>query len=299
MRSVRATRSRSRRQPGPFARSRRPACGSTRSRCRVPRCGRAASASYDLGPPRARVRAADRAAARADVQELKSKSRSKSTAPTPTVTVSHPGRDHRRRAAGSARRPRRARSSSGTPRHHHPSAGAAPPHRLRVAAGIVNDRKAEPLVRKRGTTAFMQAGGKIEQGEAHWMPCAANSARRSALELDARPQAEYRQLPRGPRERTGTVISTPKTVQTHRRRGRRDGRDRGDPLGSKTANPPGSGTRATDARHGAAAVGGAAVDAVLRLGAPRGGARRPSIDTSAGPTSTRGPGRRMRVWGRR
>ena len=46
---------------------------------------------------------------------------------------------------------------------------APPPQRptaLRVAAGIVTDAEGRTLlVRKRGTTAFMQAGGKIEQGE--------------------------------------------------------------------------------------------------------------------------------------
>ncbi len=46
---------------------------------------------------------------------------------------------------------------------------APPPQRptaLRVAAGIVTDADGRTLlVRKRGTTAFMQAGGKIEQGE--------------------------------------------------------------------------------------------------------------------------------------
>ena len=40
------------------------------------------------------------------------------------------------------------------------------PTALRVAAGIVTDAEGRTLlVRKRGTTAFMQAGGKIEQGE--------------------------------------------------------------------------------------------------------------------------------------
>ena len=37
---------------------------------------------------------------------------------------------------------------------------------LRVAAGILTDADGRTLlVRKRGTTSFMQAGGKIEQGE--------------------------------------------------------------------------------------------------------------------------------------
>lgn len=48
-------------------------------------------------------------------------------------------------------------------------ASAPPPRRqsvLRVAAGIITDAAGRTLlVRKRGTTAFMQAGGKIEAGE--------------------------------------------------------------------------------------------------------------------------------------
>jgi DNA polymerase III epsilon subunit-like protein/8-oxo-dGTP pyrophosphatase MutT (NUDIX family) len=48
-------------------------------------------------------------------------------------------------------------------------AAAPPPQRptvLRVAAGILTDSDGRTLlVRKRGTTSFMQAGGKIEQGE--------------------------------------------------------------------------------------------------------------------------------------
>lgn len=47
-----------------------------------------------------------------------------------------------------------------------PVAPAARPTVLRVAAGIVTDATGRTLVvRKRGTTAFMQAGGKIEAGE--------------------------------------------------------------------------------------------------------------------------------------
>jgi DNA polymerase III epsilon subunit-like protein/8-oxo-dGTP pyrophosphatase MutT (NUDIX family) len=45
-------------------------------------------------------------------------------------------------------------------------APASRPTVLRVAAGIITDQAGRTLlVRKRGTTAFMQAGGKIEQGE--------------------------------------------------------------------------------------------------------------------------------------
>ena len=37
---------------------------------------------------------------------------------------------------------------------------------IRIAAGLIVDGKGRvPIVRKRGTTVFMQAGGKIEPGE--------------------------------------------------------------------------------------------------------------------------------------
>ncbi|WP_369523971.1 exonuclease domain-containing protein [Salinibacterium soli] len=47
-----------------------------------------------------------------------------------------------------------------------PASAARKPTVLRVAAGIITDPEGRTLVvRKRGTTAFMQAGGKIEPGE--------------------------------------------------------------------------------------------------------------------------------------
>lgn len=39
------------------------------------------------------------------------------------------------------------------------------PEPIRIAAALITDRRRTLLVRKRGTRAFMQAGGKIEGGE--------------------------------------------------------------------------------------------------------------------------------------
>jgi len=65
---------------------------------------------------------------------------------------------------------------------------APPPQRhnvIRVAAGIVTDREGRTLlVRKRGTTAFMQAGGKIERGESALDALTRELREEVGLELD-------------------------------------------------------------------------------------------------------------------
>ena len=67
-------------------------------------------------------------------------------------------------------------------------ASAPPPKRptvLRVAAGIVTDASGRTLlVRKRGTTAFMQAGGKIERGESALDALTRELREEIGLELD-------------------------------------------------------------------------------------------------------------------
>lgn len=67
-------------------------------------------------------------------------------------------------------------------------ATAPPPKRpavLRVAAGIVTDASGRTLlVRKRGTTAFMQAGGKIERGESALDALRRELREETGLELD-------------------------------------------------------------------------------------------------------------------
>ena len=68
-------------------------------------------------------------------------------------------------------------------------ADAPPPRRriavLRVAAGIITDPAGRTLlVRKRGTTAFMQAGGKIEEGESALDALARELREELGLELD-------------------------------------------------------------------------------------------------------------------
>jgi DNA polymerase III epsilon subunit-like protein/8-oxo-dGTP pyrophosphatase MutT (NUDIX family) len=56
---------------------------------------------------------------------------------------------------------------------------------LRVAAGIINDTEGRTLlVRKRGTTAFMQAGGKIEPGESALAALTRELREEVGLELD-------------------------------------------------------------------------------------------------------------------
>lgn len=57
---------------------------------------------------------------------------------------------------------------SATPRSAHTSenAGQSGKQRIRIAAAIIKDGDGKVLlVRKKGTRAFMQAGGKIEPGE--------------------------------------------------------------------------------------------------------------------------------------
>ncbi len=67
-------------------------------------------------------------------------------------------------------------------------ASAPPPRRptvLRVAAGIVTDSEGRTLlVRKRGTNAFMQAGGKIERGESALDALTRELREEIGLELD-------------------------------------------------------------------------------------------------------------------
>ncbi|HWR86497.1 MAG TPA: NUDIX domain-containing protein [Rhodoglobus sp.] len=67
-------------------------------------------------------------------------------------------------------------------------ASAPPPRRptvLRVAAGIITDPAGRTLVvRKRGTTAFMQAGGKIEAGESALDALARELREELGMELD-------------------------------------------------------------------------------------------------------------------
>ncbi len=69
---------------------------------------------------------------------------------------------------------------------HSPSPAAGPrPTVLRVAAGIVTDPAGRTLlVRKRGTSAFMQAGGKIEPGESALDALARELREEIGLELD-------------------------------------------------------------------------------------------------------------------
>ena len=62
---------------------------------------------------------------------------------------------------------------------------ASRPTILRVAAGIITDPAGRTLlVRKRGTTAFMQAGGKIEHGESALDALARELTEEIGLELD-------------------------------------------------------------------------------------------------------------------
>jgi DNA polymerase-3 subunit epsilon len=67
-------------------------------------------------------------------------------------------------------------------------ASAPPPRRptvIRVAAGIVTDAAGRTLlVRKRGTTAFMQAGGKIETGESAFDALTRELREEVGIELD-------------------------------------------------------------------------------------------------------------------
>ncbi|MCU1578917.1 MAG: hypothetical protein JWP19_1121 [Rhodoglobus sp.] len=62
---------------------------------------------------------------------------------------------------------------------------ASRPAILRIAAGIITDPAGRTLlVRKRGTTAFMQAGGKIEHGESALDALARELTEEIGLELD-------------------------------------------------------------------------------------------------------------------
>lgn len=75
------------------------------------------------------------------------------------------------------------------PARHRSAYETAPPPRrqtvLRVAAGIITDPAGRTLVvRKRGTTAFMQAGGKIEPGESALDALARELREEIGLELD-------------------------------------------------------------------------------------------------------------------
>ena len=66
-----------------------------------------------------------------------------------------------------------------------PAAPSGRPTVLRVAAGIVTDAAGRTLVvRKRGTTSFMQAGGKIEQGESALDALTRELREEIGLELD-------------------------------------------------------------------------------------------------------------------
>jgi 8-oxo-dGTP diphosphatase len=78
--------------------------------------------------------------------------------------------------------------------------------RIRVAAALIDDGEGRVfLVRKRGTAVFMQAGGKIEAGEA---PFAA-LARELAEELGVAPRREEVRL-------LGTFASTAANEPGHR-----------------------------------------------------------------------------------
>jgi DNA polymerase-3 subunit epsilon len=67
-------------------------------------------------------------------------------------------------------------------------ASAPPPRRptvIRIAAGIITDAAGRTLlVRKRGTTAFMQAGGKIESGESAFDALTRELREEVGLDLD-------------------------------------------------------------------------------------------------------------------
>jgi 8-oxo-dGTP pyrophosphatase MutT (NUDIX family) len=57
---------------------------------------------------------------------------------------------------------------------------------IRIAAAVIRDRRGRTLlVRKRGTAAFMQAGGKIEPGETPAAALARELAEELGLEIEA------------------------------------------------------------------------------------------------------------------
>ncbi len=90
---------------------------------------------------------------------------------------------------------------------------------MRVAAGIVSDSEGRTLlVRKRGTTAFMQAGGKIEPGESALAALTRELREEVGLELDPG-LTEYLGSFRAVAANEPGMVDPSRGVRAHGRRG--------------------------------------------------------------------------------